>query len=50
MNIIKIAQTVQDLIDSAEYYDIAVKCLCVFSTEQKIEIKFVLENIVFCPR
>ncbi|KAH1017245.1 RNA polymerase II-associated protein 1 [Dendroctonus ponderosae] len=50
MNLLKIAQIVQDRVDPSLYYDIAVKCLCVFSSEQKPDMMYLLENIVFCPR
>ncbi|XP_030763871.1 RNA polymerase II-associated protein 1 isoform X2 [Sitophilus oryzae] len=50
MNLLKIAEKVRDQVDPALYYDIAVKCLCVFSAEQKKDMEFLLENIIFCPR
>ncbi|CAG9768549.1 unnamed protein product [Ceutorhynchus assimilis] len=50
MNILKIVVNIQADIDPASYYDTAVKCLCVFSTEQKQDMKFLLDNMVFCPR
>ncbi|XP_066248015.1 RNA polymerase II-associated protein 1 isoform X2 [Euwallacea similis] len=50
MNILKIAQGVQDSIEPALYYDVAVKALCVFSSEQKSDLKYLIDNVVFCPR
>ncbi|XP_066141254.1 RNA polymerase II-associated protein 1 [Euwallacea fornicatus] len=50
MNILKIAQSVQDSIEPALYYDIAVKALCVFSSEQKSDLKYLIDNVVFCSR
>ncbi|XP_076265671.1 RNA polymerase II-associated protein 1 isoform X1 [Rhynchophorus ferrugineus] len=50
MNLLKIAKSVGDSVNPTFYYDIAVKGLSVFSAEQKRDMIFLLDNVVFCPR
>ncbi|KAG5861095.1 RNA polymerase II-associated protein 1, partial [Gonioctena quinquepunctata] len=50
MNILKSSVPVKDNLDTSIFYELAVKCLCVFSSEQKPDIEFLLGNIVFCSK
>ncbi|XP_028143373.1 RNA polymerase II-associated protein 1 isoform X1 [Diabrotica virgifera virgifera] len=50
MNILKSAVAIKDDIDTSIFYKVAVKCLCVFNSEQKPEIRFILANIIFCSK
>lgn len=49
MNLLKISVEVQKDLDTSTFYELAVKCLCAFNSEQKRDIEFVLRNIIFCP-
>lgn len=50
INILKLAVTVQKDLDTAMFYEIAVKCLSIFNSEQKEAIQSILTNIVFSPQ
>ncbi|KAJ8917851.1 hypothetical protein NQ315_010764 [Exocentrus adspersus] len=49
MNMLKTAVSVKSDLDTSVFYELSVKCLCVFNAEQKPDIEYVLENIIFCP-
>ncbi|CAH1966202.1 unnamed protein product [Acanthoscelides obtectus] len=50
MSMLKASVDVQADIDTAVFYELAVKCLCVFNCEQKPDIEFIFSNIVFSTR
>lgn len=50
VNILKISVDVKDDVDTALFYELAVKCLSVFNSEQKPDIEYLFVNIIFCPR
>lgn len=49
INVLKIAVQVKENTNLGLFYEIAVKCMSIFNLEQKVEIEFVLDNIVFDP-
>lgn len=49
MNILKISITVGKFIETAHFYELAVKCLNVFNSEQKPDVEFIFKNIIFNP-
>lgn len=50
INVLKISVAVKDDIDTSLFYELAVKCLSVFNSEQKPDIEFLFENIIFCSK
>ncbi|CAG9862069.1 unnamed protein product [Phyllotreta striolata] len=50
MNILRTSVDIRSELDTSIFYELAVKCLCVFNAEQKADIKYVLENIIFCSK
>ncbi|KAJ8975452.1 hypothetical protein NQ317_000701 [Molorchus minor] len=50
MNILKISVSVRTELDTSIFYDLCVKCLCIFNAEQKSNVEYLLENIVFSPK
>lgn len=50
INILKTSIAVQDHLDRSLFYELAVKCLSVFNSEQKPDVEMLFENIVFCPK
>lgn len=49
MNILKTSISARGRVDTSIYYELAVKCLSVFNVQQKTDIEYILENIIFCP-
>ncbi|EFA10420.1 RNA polymerase II-associated protein 1 [Tribolium castaneum] len=47
MNILKISLVVRADLDTRPFYEIAVKCLSIFTSDRKPDIEFILEKIVF---
>ncbi|RZC33485.1 RNA polymerase II-associated protein 1 [Asbolus verrucosus] len=47
MNILKISITVRTDVDTCPFYEVAVKCLSVFNSDQKPDIEHILANIIF---
>lgn len=47
MNVLKIAVELQNRLDTLAYFELAVMCLTVFSTEQKEDVEFVFKNVIF---
>lgn len=47
INVLHISAQIRAQIELKLYFDLAVKCMSLFTVEQKADIKFVLENIVF---
>nr|CAH7722047.1 unnamed protein product [Callosobruchus chinensis] len=50
MNMLKTSVDVKADLDTAVFYELAVKCLCVFYCDQKPDIEFILSNIVFSTK
>ncbi|VEN64180.1 unnamed protein product [Callosobruchus maculatus] len=50
MNMLKISVDVKADLDTSVFYELAVKCLCVFYCEQKPDIEYILSNIVFSTK
>ncbi|XP_023028847.1 RNA polymerase II-associated protein 1 isoform X2 [Leptinotarsa decemlineata] len=50
MNILKSSVPVKENLDTSIFYELAVKCLSVFTSDQKPDIEFLLRNIVFCSK
>ncbi|XP_018327334.1 RNA polymerase II-associated protein 1 [Agrilus planipennis] len=50
LNILKAAVSIQKEIDTQIFFEVAVKCLSTFNSEQKQDIEFILFNIIFSPR
>lgn len=50
INILKISVETKNDLDTSLFYELAVKCLSVFNSEQKPDIEFLFENIIFCPK
>lgn len=50
MNILKISVQIQNEIDVNVYYELAVKCLSIFNSEQKEDIEYLLKNLIFNPK
>lgn len=50
MNILKTSVAVKDDLDTSLFYELSVKCLCVFNSEQKNDIEYLLRNIVFSSK
>lgn len=50
INILKISATVKDDVDTSLYYELAVKCLSIFNSDQKPDIEFLFNNIIFSPK
>lgn len=48
MHILKTSIPIKDDLDTSVFYELSVKCLCVFNSEQKNDIEYVLRNIIFC--
>lgn len=47
MNVLNISIAIKSQLDTSLFYDLAVKCLCVFNSEQKSEVESLLKNIIF---
>lgn len=47
MNVLKISVAAQKCVDTAGFYELAVKSLNVFNVEQKADIEYVFKNIIF---
>lgn len=47
INVLKISYSICKSIDTSIFYDIAVKCLCVFNSRQKEDVEYILKNIIF---
>lgn len=47
INILKISVAVKDDVDTSLFYELAVKCLSVFNSEQKLDIEYLFSNIIF---
>lgn len=47
INILKISYSVYRNIDTTKFYDIAVKCLCIFNETQKADVEYLFKNIIF---
>lgn len=50
MNILKISVQLQNQLDTSMYFELAVKCLTVFNSEQKADVEFVFRNLIFSTR
>ncbi|XP_056635856.1 RNA polymerase II-associated protein 1 [Diorhabda sublineata] len=50
MDVLKSSVVIKNELDTSIFYDLAVKCLCVFNSEQKNDIRFILANIIFCSK
>lgn len=50
MNILKTSVTVKNDLNTSLFYELAVKCLSIFNCEQKADIEFLFENIIFCSK
>ncbi|KAJ3642874.1 hypothetical protein Zmor_025623 [Zophobas morio] len=49
MNILKCSIVVKNNLDTRPFYEVGIKCLSIFTTEQKPNIEYVLKNIVLSP-
>lgn len=49
MNILKISVAIKEHIDPSLFYELAVKCLSIFNCEQKPDIEYLFNKIIFCP-
>lgn len=49
MNILKSSVVVRTYLDTRSFYEVAVKCLSVFTSDLKPDIEYVLKNVVFSP-
>ncbi|GJQ84057.1 hypothetical protein Trydic_g10517 [Trypoxylus dichotomus] len=47
INILSISYSIYKKIDTSIFYDIAVKCLCIFNSMQKVDVEWILKNIIF---
>lgn len=47
LNILKMSLDTKKLLDTRPFYELAIKCLSVFTAEQKLHIKEVLQEIIF---
>ncbi|KAJ8961047.1 hypothetical protein NQ314_005976 [Rhamnusium bicolor] len=50
MNILKSSVSVKNDLDTSTFYELSVKCLSVFNAEQKADIEYLLEKIIFSPK
>ncbi|XP_045474307.1 RNA polymerase II-associated protein 1 isoform X2 [Harmonia axyridis] len=50
LNLLKISVDLCKEIDTANFYAVAVKSLCIFNEDQKEEIKYLMEKIIFCTK
>ncbi|XP_018578046.1 RNA polymerase II-associated protein 1 isoform X2 [Anoplophora glabripennis] len=50
MNILKTSVTIKKELDTSIFYELSVKCLCVFNFEQKSDIEYILRSIIFCSK
>lgn len=50
MNILKMSLIVKADLDTRPFYEIAVKCLNIFTSDHKPNIEFILENIIFSAK
>lgn len=50
MNILKIAVELQNHLDTLAYFELAVMCLTVFTSEQKLDVEFVFRHIIFSTK
>lgn len=47
MNVLKMSVAAQKHLDTGVFYELAVKCLHVFNVEQKEDIEFIFNHIIF---
>nr|XP_022915958.1 RNA polymerase II-associated protein 1 [Onthophagus taurus] len=47
MNLLKISYDIHQMLDTSTHYVIAVRCLCIFNSQQKEDIEFLFKNIIF---
>ncbi|XP_044754149.1 RNA polymerase II-associated protein 1 [Coccinella septempunctata] len=50
LNLLKISLDVYKEIDTSIFYALAVKSLCIFNEDQREDVKYIMEKIIFCPK